>query len=128
MSYHGAMSLILVVDDDLPTLYGLAALLKSAGHTVSTAADFAEGRRRLLTIQPDMLIADIRLHQYNGLELVVIAQSLTPPPVAIVTSGFHDEVLKKEAGKMGASFLEKPFDPARLLALVDELLPPPSNA
>ena len=124
MRYHESMSLILVVDDDLPTLNGLAALLRSAGHTVSAAADFPEARGLLLTIQPALLIVDVRLHEYNGLQLVVMAQSLSPPPAAIVTSGFYDEVLRGEARKLGASFLEKPFEPARLFALVDTLLTP----
>ncbi len=121
------MSLILLVDDDLPTLSGLTAILRAAGHTVSAAADFEDARRRLLTIHPEVLIVDVRLHQYNGLQLVVMAQHLVPRPAAIVTSGFHDPVLMQDAEKLGATFIEKPFEPARLLALVDELKPSAST-
>jgi len=118
------MALILVVDDDPATLSGLAALLEGAGYSVSAAADFAEARRRLLSIRPALLIADVRLHDYNGLQLVVIAQSLSPAPPAIVTSGFHDPVLEREAQRLGAPLLEKPIDPAHLLALVAERVGP----
>lgn len=113
---------ILVVDDDPATLAGLVALLEGAGHSVVAAADYGEGRRLLSHIPIDLVIVDVRLGAYNGLQLVVFAQSLPSPPPAIVTSGFDDRVLEEEARNLGAPFLLKPIDPARFLALVSERL------
>jgi DNA-binding response OmpR family regulator len=120
MAYDLTMPPILVVDDDVATLGGLVALLEGAGHAVVAASDFAEGRRLLLSARPSLLVVDIRLHEFNGLQLVVIAQSLSPSPPSIVTSGYDDPVLEREARSLGASFMLKPLDPARLLALVNE--------
>lgn len=113
---------ILIVDDDPATLTGLVALVEGAGHSALAAADYAEGRRLLTQLPVDLVIVDVRLGAYNGLQLVVLAQSLPSPPAAVVTSGFEDRVLEEEANHLGAPFLLKPIDPARLLASISELL------
>jgi DNA-binding response OmpR family regulator len=113
---------ILIVDDDPATLAGLVALVEGAGHSTVSAADYAEGRRLLSQLPIDLVVVDVRLGAYNGLQLLVLARSLHTPPAAIVTSGFEDRVLEEEARNLGAPFLLKPIDPARLLALITELL------
>jgi DNA-binding response OmpR family regulator len=113
---------ILIVDDDPATLAGLAALVEGAGYSALSAADYAEGRRLLSQLPVDLVIADVRLGAYNGLQLIVFAQSLPSPPRAIVTSGFDDTVLAEEARALGAPFLLKPIDPPQLLSLISERL------
>ena len=115
---------VLIVDDDPATLAGLLALVQGAGHSAVGAADFMEGRQVLLRRTPDVIIVDVRLGEYNGLQLAVLAQSLAPPVPAIVSSGFEDPVLEQEARRLGAPFLVKPIDPAGLLAMIDERLHP----
>jgi DNA-binding response OmpR family regulator len=113
---------ILIVDDDPATLTGLVALIEGAGHSALGASDYAEGRRLLTQIPVDLLIVDVRLGAYNGLQLVVLAQSLPSPPAAIVTSGFEDRVLEEEARQLNAPFFLKPVDPPQLLTRISELL------
>jgi CheY-like chemotaxis protein len=113
---------ILIVDDDPATLTGLVALVEGSGHSALGAPDYAEGRRLLAQIPVDLVIVDVRLGAYNGLQLVVLAQGLPSPPAAIVTSGFEDRVLAEEARHLNAPFLLKPVDPPQLLRLIDQLL------
>jgi DNA-binding response OmpR family regulator len=113
---------ILIVDDDPQTLAGLVALVEHAGHSALGASDYAEGRRLLAQIPVDLLIVDVRLGAYNGLQLVVFARSLPTPPPAIVTSGFEDHVLEEEARHLNAPFLLKPIDPPQLLAQIQSML------
>jgi DNA-binding NtrC family response regulator len=113
---------ILVAEDDAATLAGLATYLHEAGFSVVPAANFADARRLLVFARPDVLIADVRLGEYNGLQLVVHARALQPPPAAIVTSGFSDPVIEAEARQMDATFLLKPVDPTRLLALIRRMV------
>lgn len=113
---------ILVVDDDPSTLTGLVALIEGAGHSTLGASDYSEGRRLLTQLPVDLLIVDVRLGAYNGLQLVVLAQSLPSPPAAIVTSGFEDRVLEEEARNLDAPFFLKPVDPPQLLACINDLL------
>jgi DNA-binding response OmpR family regulator len=113
---------ILIVDDDPATLAGMVALVEGAGHSALGASDYAEGRRLLAQLPVDLVVVDVRLGAYNGLQLIVLAQSLPAPPAAIVTSGFEDHVLQDEAKHLGAPFLLKPIDPAMLLSHIERQL------
>lgn len=110
---------ILIVEDDLATRVGLQELLANAGYASVVAGDFREGRRALEQERPDLLIVDLRLQGFNGLQLLHV----NPRPIpTIVVTGFPDDVLQADARRMGAEYLVKPFDPAHLLALVGRLL------
>jgi FixJ family two-component response regulator len=112
-------SSILIVEDHDATRQGLTELLTSAGYAVLSVATFAEGRQSLADQAPDLLIADVRLGKYNGLQLVVAA----PPAVAsIIVTGFPDPALKAEALKLGAHYVTKPIAAEAMLTLVDETI------
>jgi CheY-like chemotaxis protein len=106
---------ILIVEDDQSTLAGLEALLTSEGYSVRAVRSVPEGLQALRTSTPDLLIADIRVEGYNGLQLVV---DQAPPVKAIFITGFPDPVLEAEARQMGAEFLLKPISPRKLLDIV----------
>ena len=112
--YGGAtMPTILIVDDHRVTRLGLAEMLADAGYTVVTAASFQEARGILREAPPDLLIADVRLGSFNGLQLVI---NYRVP--AIVITGYADAVLEAEARRVGAEYLVKPFNPDHLLSLI----------
>ena len=106
---------ILIVDDNEAARTGLATILERADFAVFTAATFVDGRNALLKESPDLLIADVRLGEYNGLQL--LATSARPTPSIIVT-GHPDPVLEADARAMGADFLVKPVSPSALVELV----------
>jgi DNA-binding response OmpR family regulator len=112
---------ILIVDDDQPTRSGLKALLEQAGYSVLTASTFAEARFALNELSPDLLISDVRLGEYNGLQLVATSHRAIP---AIVVTGYPDPVLQAEARRLGAEFLVKPVAPSSLMALIKQKLDP----
>ena len=110
---------ILIVEDDLATRVGLQELLQAAGFDAIAASDFREGRRLLEGHQPDLLIVDLRLEGYNGLQLLHI----NPRPVpTVVITGYPDDALQADARRLGAEYLLKPIHPAELLRLVDRML------
>jgi DNA-binding response OmpR family regulator len=107
------------VDDDPATRAGLRQLLERAGYEVLAAGTFAEGKLMLNRDAPDLIIADIRLGEYNGLQLVVAS----PRPIpAIIITGYPDAVLEADARRLGAQYLCKPVSPPALLALVRQSL------
>lgn len=110
---------VLIVDDDEACLSGMKQLLEMAGHEALVASTFEEGRRVLRSAAPDILIADVRLGSFNGLQL--IATNAVNIPV-IVISGFDDAVLQAEARAMGADYLVKPISPATLLERIEQKL------
>jgi len=110
---------ILLVEDDGATRVGLSTLLERAGYDVVATESVQEGRSALEDASPDLLIADVRLGAFNGLQLI----AMRPRPIpTIVTTGFPDPVLEAEARQFGAEFILKPIEPAGLLTLVAELL------
>jgi DNA-binding response OmpR family regulator len=118
------MPKILIVEDDRSARLGLSELLRQAGYETIVAADFREGRRALEHEAPDLLIADLRLEGFNGLQLLHV--NPRPIPTMIVT-GYPDDVLQAEARQLGAEYLVKPIVPAVLLAAIDRLLAGPGR-
>jgi DNA-binding response OmpR family regulator len=114
---------VLIVDDDGATRRGLRQLLEQAGYAATAVETFDEALRILRTTPPDLLITDIRLEAYNGLQLILHRSHSIP---TIVITGFADPVLEAEARRSGAAYLLKPVEPRDLLALVAEKLATPS--
>ncbi len=110
---------VLIVDDDVSTCAGMAELLRHAGHDAHVATTFEDARAILSKRVPDLLIVDIRLGEFNGLQLIMLSRTHIP---SIVISGFADPLLEHEARQAGADFLVKPIVPAELLALVQRKL------
>ena len=113
------MQSILIVEDDESTRVGLEALLRNAGYSVRAVGTVPAGLQALRTGTPDLLISDIRVDGYNGLQLVV---EQSPPVPAIFVTGFPDAVLEADARRLGADFMLKPVAPQALLALVRQRL------
>jgi DNA-binding response OmpR family regulator len=110
---------ILIVDDNEEYLEGLNELLTLQGYEPLLARTFGEGQRALREDAPDLLIADVRLGPFNGLQLIATGQVRIP---TIVVSGFDDPVLQADAKAFGADYLVKPIETADLLALIDRRL------
>jgi two-component system response regulator YesN len=66
----------------------------------------------------DVLITDVRLGAFNGLQLAVLARDQNPEIQLIVFSGFDDPVLRQEAERLGAVYLVKPVTSRQLLELI----------
>jgi len=97
----------------------LAVFFEQAGFEVVTASTFEEGRTVLSTDPPNLLIADIRLGQFNGLQLLATRPSTMP---AIIMTGYTDSVLEADAHALGADYIVKPFSLPSLLRLVQRKL------
>jgi two-component system response regulator RegA len=110
---------ILVVEDDQDALDALVEVLNQAGYKVAGASTFDEGRRALAS-RPDMLVTDIRLGAYNGLQLVVRARVANPDIFAVVLTGYHDVVLQAETERLNAIYMRKPVDVNQMLASIAE--------
>jgi DNA-binding response OmpR family regulator len=112
-------SKVLIVDDDKTTREGLAEFLEEAGYEAVAVGTFEDATRELRTSPPDLLIADVRLGPFNGLQLVISS----PQPIpAIIITGFADPVLESDARRRGADYVLKPVSPSRLLDLVAQKL------
>jgi DNA-binding response OmpR family regulator/HPt (histidine-containing phosphotransfer) domain-containing protein len=66
---HAHQASILIVDDDLLLLASMTALLSPAGMTVTTLSEPNRFWEILETCRPDLLILDLDMPIYNGIEL-----------------------------------------------------------
>jgi DNA-binding response OmpR family regulator len=114
---------ILFVEDDPDTLVAWVEVLKRAGYRVVGASSFEEGRRRLKG-PVDMLITDVRLGEYNGLQLVIHARTLHPDLPIMVLTAHDDVVLRSEAARFKAVFMLKPLAVDDTLARIATMLRP----
>ena len=106
---------VLVVDDDPSSCSGLVALLTGTGYDARGTLSFHAARTALRDDPPDVLVVDIRLGPFNGLQLIIDSPNRVP---SIVVSGFADPTLRAEAQKLGADFLEKPVAREQLLSAI----------
>jgi DNA-binding response OmpR family regulator len=116
---------ILIVDDDESYLAGVKEWLEAAGYETIVAKTYEDGKRALAESSPHLVIVDIRLGAFNGLQLISSTSVKTP---AIVVTGFEDPVLRSDAAAFGASYLVKPVVPSELLAMIQQQLAPLSAA
>src|SRR5262245_7473596 len=97
----------LIIDPVLSDVMFSVAAASSLGFRVTVADSFQEALERL-RVPPALLIAHIRLGEYNGLHLVLRGKAAKRDLAAIVTSGVADQVLQTEAEQLGATFVLKP--------------------
>jgi DNA-binding response OmpR family regulator len=109
---------VLVVDDDRQVLKYLTELLREAGYDTVTCERFVDAKALLSTTRPDLLLTDIRLGAYNGLQLAIFAQSRHSGIPIVVLTGYEDPTLRKEALDSGATFLVKPVRREELLRTI----------
>ncbi len=112
---------ILIVEDDKSTLCGWVELLRGAGYGVIGVSSYEEGRQELASL-PDLLITDVRLGVYNGLQLLMRGRMMNPHLQAVVVTGYADQIVQREAVHLRAEHLEKPVDADRLLQVVGNAL------
>ena len=108
----------LVVEPVLTDALLATTTLEACGFHVTIAETFAKGKDRLNARVPDVLVAAIRLAEYNGLQLVLRAKALRSDVAAIVVSPVFDPVLQADSEAMGATFVVKPLPEKDLRAAV----------
>jgi DNA-binding NtrC family response regulator len=92
---------ILVVAQTPSLANAIVSFLDSSRYLVKTVGDFALAKIHL-DLEPDLLVTELRLGEYNGLHLALRAQARQVPAVVI---GDPDPVLENDAAKFGATFL-----------------------
>jgi len=105
-----------VIDDDAEIRAALTELLETMGWTVSRFSLAREALKAVKSKTPDALVLDVQMPGMSGLEMLRELDQTNAPPVVLI-SAHGDIPMAVEAMQAGAyTFLEKPYDPRRLLA------------
>ncbi len=108
------MATIMIVDDDVEIRKILVAVLERCGHVILEAADGRIALELYRCHDIDIVITDLIMPEYDGIEMIIALQQLTPDVKIIAMSGggFNetDEYLKS-ANALGAlQTFSKPFN------------------
>ncbi|MEQ1870782.1 MAG: response regulator [Vicinamibacterales bacterium] len=125
------MATILVVEDNPDNMTLAVLLLKSAGHTVLSAADAEVGLTLARTEQPDLILMDIQLPGIDGLEATALLKldeaTRTIPVIALTALAMKgDEERIRAAGCDG--YIAKPMGIHEFLAAVAARLSRPRES
>ena len=117
------MKKLLVVDDEEGIVEEVRSFFTEEGYEVHTAATGKEGMNLIASIQPDVLLVDIKLPDISGLVILKACKEISPATKVIVNTGYVDQAIIDEAEKLGRdAFLQKPFNLEHLKNEIDRLL------
>lgn len=125
---------ILIVDDTALNLKVIGAALAPGGYELDTAASGREALNRAALFQPDLIILDVMMPDFDGYEACRRLRHLPSfgqRPILMLTANdsLEERVQGLEAG--ADDYMCKPFQPAELQARVKALLrrvPPAAGA
>ncbi|HUI59815.1 MAG TPA: response regulator [Steroidobacteraceae bacterium] len=120
------MARILAVDDS-PSMRQLVKLtLVAGGHEVDLATDGVEALEVADRQRFDIVITDVNMPNMDGITLVrELRQRLAYKFVPLLMLTTEATVERRREGKAAGAtgWLVKPFDPGKLLATIDKVLP-----
>lgn len=113
----------LVIEDDPDIRNLLCLILTDTGFEVHAEATGMEGLRAAKRLAPSLITLDVGLPDMDGRDVALQIRSLTQSPLVMITA-FADVDAELQGIASGATaFLTKPFRPARLRELINELCP-----
>jgi DNA-binding response OmpR family regulator len=117
------MPQILLMEDETNVAKGLKLVLGEAGYAV----DWAETGKSALELfrrkRYDLMLADLRLPDVDGMEVIKEVRRQWPQTGVIVITGYSTVDSAIEALKLGASdYLQKPFTDDEIKAAINEAL------
>ncbi|MEZ5684738.1 MAG: sigma-54 dependent transcriptional regulator [Paracoccaceae bacterium] len=117
-------ALIHLVEDDADHRAALLDLIEAGGHR---AEGFAGAEAALAAqaagARPDLIVSDLRMPGMDGFALLAALKERAPELPVVLITGHGDVPHAVRAMRMGAEdFLEKPYDAAHFLAVVERAL------
>lgn len=114
---------ILVMEDDLNVAKGLEMVLSEGGFDVNLAGTGALAMEAFQKKRFDLLVADLRLPDINGMDVIRKIKAQKPDTEVIVITGYGTTATAVEAMKLGVSdFLPKPFTEDQITAAIASAL------
>jgi len=112
---------VLIVDDQLPLLRSLQALLQINGYRTDLARSGSEAISKLQDNSYQLLLLDLVMPGIDGLEVLEFTRQAELDIEVIIVSGETSFAAVKDAMRLGAyDFIRKPYNPEELLQVVDD--------
>lgn len=110
---------VLIVEDELHALVGLAELVSGWGYRTETARDGLEALEKTQSWGPGIVVTDLKMPRMDGIELLERLAALKQNQAVIVLTAQGSIERAVEAMKIGAyDFIQKPVDATRLRTIL----------
>jgi CheY-like chemotaxis protein len=129
------MAKILIVDDDLDIIDSLKMILEANGHQIAVKTDTDNLVATVMQTSPDLIILDIifpensnagfaaarELHKIDSIKNIPVLLLSAVNQLSKMSFGFSEADISEDFMPV-KGFIEKPVEPAVLIAKVNELL------
>ena len=114
---------LLLVDDDRHVLESMAGWLRGQGYDVTESATYQQALQELDARPPELLLADVRLQDGDGFDLLTYSRKKYPSVPVILITGYGTVETGVEAIRAGAfDLLTKPLIDQELEISIDRAL------
>jgi Response regulator containing CheY-like receiver, AAA-type ATPase, and DNA-binding domains len=117
---------VLLVEDDEQVRRFIRSLLTNDGYEVLEARTGADGLAVAMQRRGDidLLLSDMLLPELSGFDLAQSLRLQFPDlKILFITGYVEGDIVQRCLGELGATFLDKPFQPSVLLNKVREAIP-----
>lgn len=116
---------VLIIDDEPNVREGLKMIVPWEKHGFSvcgTAIDGVDGLQKIMLLEPDLVLVDIRMPGMMGIAVIEEAKRRGFKGKFIITTGYSEFEYAKKAISLGvSSYVLKPIDEDELISEVDKL-------
>ena len=113
---------VVVIEDELTITRAIADRLAAEGWEVTTAPDGPSGVRAVSEVRPDVVVLDVMLPGFDGLEVCRRIQADEPVPVLMLTARDDETDMLVGLGVGADDYMTKPFSMRELVARLKALL------
>ncbi|MDA8089007.1 MAG: response regulator [Nitrospiraceae bacterium] len=114
---------ILAIDDEEIVRMSCERILRPAGFDIDTSADGPNALEMIGVKKYDLVLTDLKMPTMDGLEVMGEIKKRLPEAKVIIVTGYSTLDNAVKATMTGAyNYIEKPFSPESLLAVVRDAL------
>lgn len=117
------MPKILIIEDDAAFCQMLQKFLTKKEFEVIISFNAEEGKKKFKEDTFDLVITDLRLPNYDGIQLLSEIKAINPKAQVIVMTGYAEVTSAVNAMKKGAfDYISKPFTPEEIVMVINNAL------
>ncbi|WP_411029035.1 sigma-54-dependent transcriptional regulator [Spongiimicrobium sp. 3-5] len=122
------MPKILIIEDDAAFCQMLQKFLTKQGYEVQASFNADSAKKIFNETTFDLVLTDLRLPNYDGIQLLTEIKDTSPTTNVIVMTGYAEVGTAVDAMKKGAyDYISKPFTPEEILMVITSSLNPKEN-
>ena len=111
---------LLIIEDDAAFCQMLQKFLAKRGYEVETSFTAPDAKAKFENTNFDLILTDLRLPDYDGIQLLGDIKKVNPNTQVIVMTGYAEVGSAVNAMKKGAfDYISKPFTPDEIVMILD---------